>query len=425
MSITNQNTILLISNNPIGKDTNNGLTIYNFLLNYSPDRIINLYIKNSVPSEKLAKSYYRITNNEILRFGFFRKIGTEVSPSQLDETSKKHNKSITKSPLKFLIRDWLWSISNWNNKSLNNWIKRNNPKLIVLQIGDFPYLIKITRTISKKYGIPVVIYNSENYFFKNHNYFDRTEYKVTFFYKLFLKKLRAQYEIIGSNTSWFHLNESILEKYKKIFPTSKHYLTPNGFIGQTTVYSPVDNRFNIYYFGNLEVGRSKLLKDFAELCLKTNKNINIYIYGSFNKIIVDELSNVQNIVFLGFKTMEKILDEAKSSCDLVIHIESFEEKDIIDNIDAFSTKIPTCLHLGVPFLVYAPLNYSFVKYLKDNDACFLATSRDDCVSLLQKMVKDTFFRYRFLKKGIALANNSFDPYIISKTIKDVLDSLIV
>lgn len=385
MSLKAQRRILLISNNPLSKDSNNGITISNLLSSYNQSFISNLYFSNSNPNEKLANSYFKIADNEIIKLGCLKSVGTIVNSFSNYKTKSRSNKKTT---FKVLIRELLWKIAHWNNKKLKEWIKTQNPEIIILQIGDSLFPIRIAKKISSLMGgIPILIYNSENYYFKDYNYFAKKTYK-TLLYSIFFKLLKNSYNSIGFSSSWIHLTDEIKNKYEAVFNKSRHYVIRNVPNILHHEYKYKNGRFNVFYFGNLSLGRFDSLMVFSHALKEVNSSYKIYVYSSCTDEQILSIKKKDNIEYCGFKNIDNIYSEIYSKGDLLIHIESFENFSKIDLVDAFSTKIVDCLYSGIPFLLFAPSQLNCYKYLETNDACFLACNYNQLVALLRNISSD-------------------------------------
>lgn len=386
--------ILLISNNPISTDTNNGITIHNFLKSFGQENVINLYFDTSIPTSKLALSYYRITDFEVLKFGCFKKIGNIVEINQNNDSERLDNSyhKNKKTAGKMLIRDFLWIISRWNNKKLKKWLLSFNPNCIVLQIGDSPFAIRIANKLRKQLGnIPLFIYNSENYYFKNFDYFEERLNK-SFLYSIFYKKLRKQYKLISKKSTWFHLTESIKKKYEVEFKQSNHFIVRNTPNFKPAKYESKKDRFNICYFGNLRLGRLSSLLDVAR-CIETiDSRIELSIYSKETDYIKKAIDSFKQVSYKGFSPIKTLEKEIAGNVDLLVHIEPFDDFSKTDLIDGFSTKIVDCLNSGIPFLIYSPDSLNLYQYLKKYDACYLTNSEESLKRTLIELFENKNIR---------------------------------
>ena len=87
--------------------------------------------------------------------------------------------SVRKNPLTCLLRDHLWRSKTWSTKRFWRWVTSFNPQVVLLQAGDMPYLYDLALIVCQKTQSKLVIYNSEDYYFKTWNYMKITAAKST------------------------------------------------------------------------------------------------------------------------------------------------------------------------------------------------------------------------------------------------------
>lgn len=418
--------ILVIGNNCLSLGDSNGRTMMNLLSAFRTKSLANFYISNESPKAQLANSFFRITDKDVIK-SFSLKIPGKVMENDNKSVVLNHTafKKPNKNAFKYLIRNFLWTHSRWNSHLLNDWLNDFKPDLICLQIGDSPFMIKIARVISKERKIPLLIYNSEDYYFKNYNYLDRENHKKSLSYKMFYKKLKTEYESIDKNATWVHLTEPLKDLYDAGLKTNSSYVIMNSTNNEAIQYREVRCRFNAFYFGNLFLGRHLLLIEIADKLLNIDENNKLFIYGNASKEIIDAFSKHKNICYCGYANYDELMDSVKKKADLVIHVESHKPNDIRDLKHAFSTKIPDCLGLGIPFMIYASKEYCFVDYLYKNNACFVAYDNVSLENELRRIVinKDDY-RTKYIFNAVRIANSNHNKEISANNFFDIVNSIV-
>ena len=186
--------ILVMSNNCFSLEGSNGRTLAGLVKGWPIDRIAQFYTYNQMPNSDVCNNYFRITDKQALLAIFKGSVNGEI-----DLKEKKNEKSLVphlrlakfRKPLVLLLRNFIWDLGFWKGKYFNNWVKEFNPELIFFQAGHSSYRFKIATDLAKKRNIPLVIYNSEGYYFKDFNYMENA--KLTkMFYSVFIKKFRKK-----------------------------------------------------------------------------------------------------------------------------------------------------------------------------------------------------------------------------------------
>lgn len=408
--------ILVISNNPLDHSSSNGQTLLTLLNKMPKEKLANFYISPIFPNERCASTYYRVTDKEALSLGILKKIGKVVEPKEPTSSSSSSGPGTKKTPFKLLLRNFLWDHCHYQNKDFRKWLDDFKPEGVLLQLGDSPFLCHIAERIASSRHIPLFVWNTENYPFKEFDYTDLKKEKPGFLYNRFRKKLNKR---IGQMdvSCWMHLTEGLKEKYEKAFG-GHHEVVSNCFDLETIEKKNEKSSANVFYFGNLGLGRAEMLAKLSRKLKEANEDSKLIVYGRATEEQI-VLFNSSSIEYRGFHPMNEVHEALEEEGDFVCHVESTDEERTKDLIDAFSTKIPNCLHLGLPFIVYAPECFEFVKYLKRNDCAFLVDDEDDSVERLRTFLDDGQEQDRLVKNALSLANKNHNPEINGQRALDI------
>lgn len=357
--------VLVISNNCFSKTGSNGRTLGNLFLHWDSEKIAQFYIHNEYPNHKKCSRYYRITDKEILQSILSRKAGKVISEKNEDILkSNLSSKSIkNKTVIKYLLRNVIWKVGNWYNVQFKKWIKQFDPELIVFQAGDTPFMYKIARTISNDYKIPLVIFNTEGYYFKNYNYIEEKN-KMDLLYSIFHKNLKKEFEETMKITQLTVYNcEELLEEYNRYFDNKGIVIMNASDFTKEKVENIRYKKNTFAYLGNLGLERYKSLIEISKCIASINSDFFIEVYGKANTEIKNALDNIKSIRYQGIidytDVQRKILES-----EYLIHIESFSDFYKDDLKFAFSTKIADYVASGRSIICYAPKNVACFKYLR-------------------------------------------------------------
>ena len=130
--------VLLLSHTPVTTYNNMGKTLLSLFSAFHPEELCQLYLYPSVPDTTCCGSYYRFTDRDAMHSLLDHRVtGGEVTPepgscaafSNRGEERICHA-SRTPTTLSRWGRDLMWSVSHWNNHSLQEWLQSNTPYLL-------------------------------------------------------------------------------------------------------------------------------------------------------------------------------------------------------------------------------------------------------------------------------------------------------
>ena len=165
--------LLIIGNCCLSDTTSNGRTLKNFLIGWPKDKIAQFCIRFESPDFSACDNYYCVSDRDALNAFLLR--GAKNGKKEILDSNEENippitNKQVNRNAMSMYIRDIVWSSHRWQGKYFKKWVDEFSPELILFQAGDFGYLCRLAVNIAKERNIPIVIYNSEAYYFKNFDY---------------------------------------------------------------------------------------------------------------------------------------------------------------------------------------------------------------------------------------------------------------
>src|SRR5690606_551262 len=149
--------VLIISNNVLSTQNNNGKTLFSFFRHLPRNRIAQIYFSPEKADHRLASSFFRITDSEILGILSLRAksrfAGGELFESEsddaaedraifpLNELSLKNFDSIR------LLRELAWKFVHIDHDSLSAWVERFAPTVIFFCAGDSVFAYRIYEAV--------------------------------------------------------------------------------------------------------------------------------------------------------------------------------------------------------------------------------------------------------------------------------------
>jgi hypothetical protein len=415
--------VLVISASPFTKENSGGRTIGNLFLAYPSNKLACLYI-NDYPLDLIDCSYFLISDAMLVQhFVHFKKVGERkyFDGNSKMSNDRKTNAGVKSNPLTCLIREALWRTGAWSNKRLWTWIKAFNPEVIILSAGHFPYQYDMSVRIAKKMHAKLVLFNTEDYYFKKWNYLlDSSGHRrlYPFFHCIQRKSIRKAVNF--SSLSIYHL-DALQALYKNEFPNNHSFVIYTGSFWEPEPYVHTGKSLRLSYFGNMDGNRFLSLLDVATTLLKVDKNSVLDLYGptpkdkAFNNLVI-----LPNVVFHGMVPYDEIKKVAYKS-DVLVHAVSFDAFNIKDRKNEFSTKIADCLSSGRCFLVYAPRELSFVQYIEKNNAAFVASTKDELFDILNDLFTNPAHMNAHIESAISLSQRN---HSVDKNMEFFYDTLI-
>ena len=422
--------LLIVSNCCLSNSTSNGRTLKNFLIGWPKDKLAQFCIHFDDPDYSMCSNYYRVSDRDALNA--FKLKGVKsgvVDPEQnriaensrnVTSTNSSDEKKVGRNAFSAYIREIVWDSKKWKGDYFDNWIKEFNPEVVLLQAGDNGFLCRICLEISNMYNIPIVIYNSESYYFKNFDHMRSSGWKKLFF-PIFKRRFRKDFKrLMAKAHSAIYCCDMLTEDYRMVFDT------PGVTIYTATEVKPCDksdvapHTFKISYLGNLGVGRSDGLITIANALQSISPDLRLDIYGKIhNDSIKNAFDSCPGINYKGFVSYDQVKDVMRDS-DVLVHTENFSDYYRKDLKYAFSTKIADSLASGTCFLLYAPAEIAASQYLIRNNAAYVVSDENELKEMLERLINDPESRNKYLTKAKELVETNHVYSKNSKTFQKIL-----
>ncbi len=413
--------ILIISNEALNSSNSNGRTLLNLLKCFKPQDIAQFSLHEDIDTN-VCKNSYQVTDKDALN-AFLGKKKREKTTNKKAEKGFADGKKFERSCRNLVLRDLIWKSYRWWKKDFDEFIQNFKPDVILFQAGDSPFMYDITRKIAKKYKLPVIMYNSENYVLKKYMYSGVKKFNL--WHSLLKNSLIKQYKKMMKSVSYcVYITEYLESLYQQAYPHKDKSIALYTATEMKDLNNGVKNdNFTLLYCGNLGVGRAQPLKEIAKTLYSINPNYKMIVCGKFydeqsKPLIIDN----PNVEYLGLVSYSEVA-EKMSKASMVIHAENIERLEGLKG--AFSTKIADCLACGKPFLVYATSEYPFVKYLLENKVAHVAENLQELKEILTKCAQDEEYLNMFVSNAKELAfrnhNAKENSEKMYKIIKEVLD----
>jgi len=415
---------LIISHNCFSKTGSNGRTLGNFFIGWPKEALAQFYINNEIPDSSVCDNYFRVTDTEVLkalykgsRVGRIVKKETIIDDKEdvsLKNLYKKHRK---RTSFNYIVRNLIWNSNKWKSRKFKEWIDEFNPNVVLLQVGDYEFMFKIALSIAKERKIPLIVYNSEDYYFKDQK-------SLSPMYLYYRNQFKKQFEkLMAYSAHSIYNSEMLQETYNKRFDHKSTVIMTATEITPDKIENK-NKRFIISYLGNLGVGRHEPLIEVAEALREVAPGVCLDIYGKIPSEEVEQALRACNGIRLkGFVSYDEVIRVMKHS-DLLVHAENFSEFYQWDLKHAFSTKIADSLASGTCLFVYAPENMACIKYLRENKSAYVITNKKDLNESLRKLMNDKNLRQSYIDNALKVVNNRHNADVNAENFKDIVCSIV-
>lgn len=421
--------ILIISHNCLSKTGSNGRTLSNYLTGYQRDKLAQLYIHSEYPDFSVCQQFFCVSDEDVFRSIAKRcPAGRPVEVSTREKCDRQptqgSGKKVPKNSLVFLLREFAWNYGWWNKKTLLDWTDEFQPELILFQAGDAGFLFRLTMKIAERYDIPIILYNTEGYYFKKKSYLHDSSV-TNLLYPLLHRNYCKDYRALMQKTALCIYNcDKLMQDYQKIFPQRAMVVMNASELADQDLSDRVQEH-RIVYAGNVGVGRYESIIAVAQVAHKLDKTLYVYVYASISDAEVrSKLEACDGIRLMGYVSYEE-LQKVMLESEFLLSVENFNRFYCEDLKYAFSTKIADSLASGNCLIVYAPKNIAVSQYLGGKQAALLITDPKDLEHALGEVLRDDSLRKEIAAAGrkLAVEHHSLrkNRAIFQKSIEVMLD----
>ena len=358
--------ILVITRNAWDDTNAIGNTISNFFDGIDNIEFANIYFRSSQPNNKVCKDYYRVTEKDILKNWFSpKKIGksftVDAALKKESSVSAKNEKKIIRFIQKYGFKvayrfsDYLWYSEKWINENLDNFIEKFSPDIIFSFVKSAPQYYLTVKHLREKFNIPLLSWVADDEYSELLKNGEQNKIK------------NLQY-ILKESSAIKGCSEEICDYYGNVFGCS---MTPlyKGCDFNSSVKDSVGNPIKIVYAGNLLYGRLEIISKISDIIEKYSSNIqsvSFDIYSNTSLMASEIQEKFGNKSFTHYKGRQdyNVIKEKLAKADIVLHVESFENDQILKTKYSFSTKIIDALQSGSVLLAVGPVEVASIRYIQ-------------------------------------------------------------
>lgn len=433
MSDFNLPKVLIVSRGVWNDSEGTSSTLTNLFSDYDSDKIGYIYIETKNPNTNCCNKFFQISEYSLIKQIFNRKIktgfvlgkGEKIELLNLNDIAIKEENAMSfvrknRSIVFSFIREIIWMFNGWKSKELKQFIKDFNPDFIWIDGSPLICMNRLSNYILKIANKPNSIFLMDDVY----TYKSCSKNILHLFYKSILRKY-VKKNVKRSKTV-FVASPKMKHEYDEIFDVNSIFITKGIDFSKITYKSDkIHKPIKLVYLGQIIYGRVYSLIAIIEALKKINRDeikMQLYIYTN-NHISKDLRSklDIKDISFLKEAVPYNLVPKVIEESDVVVFVESFEEK--FKNIArlSFSTKITDYLLSSKCIFAIGPDNIAPIEYLVDNDVAVVATKREDVYDKLNELFIDELIE-NYSKKAFDFAKINHDKTNVTNIILSEIEN---
>ena len=387
-----QKRVLVISNNCFSKTNSNGRTLGNLFYGWPKDKLAQFCISTDSVDCETCTNYYIVTDSEVLQSVAKMRLTKRLQINSLCLEGRNKSNDVTgikkrkKTAFAAIVRHFLWNTHVWKTKEFKLWLDSFNPQVIVWQCGDSAFLMDIAYNIARERKIPLLIYNTEDYYFKEKN-FMQAHFLDFIMWPYFRSMYRNHFRRTLLYASHIvHLNKSIKILHDAEFdcPSDVIY-NCSGLSFKEHILCKESPVFS--YLGNLGVNRHIPLIEIGKILNEFNPEWTLHIYGAATREVECAFEDSPGIIYHGKIAYDEVVNTIYET-DILFHVEAQTGTYKNDLKYAFSTKIADSLSSGSCFLVYASMDLAVSKYIAETKSGWVVSDKKSLLDTIRNIIND-------------------------------------
>lgn len=413
--MNNKKRVLVISNNCFSPSNSNGRTLGNLFYGWPKECLAQMCVIAKDPMWELCDNYYCLEDQTVLdafmhcKKAVGRRLVKQETSSDSSTAVDTQRKHVGRKTLpRIMMREMVWAAKRWHSKDFEQWVDDFNPDLVVLQFGDSSFMIDIALSVAKSRNIPLVVYNTEGYYFFNKFWYYRSAWDAVLF-PLFKQSYRKSVRRLMQYAAHsVYLNDELKEDYDEEFHKPSTVIYNSSSMQRFTSPLFADEVPHISYLGGLGHGRDLAIMDVGEVLQSIDTRFYIDVYGPAMESVVNKIKKSAGVRYHGTVSYDTV-KEVMGKSDILFHVEPSSDSDNQLRY-GFSTKIADSVISGKCFVLYTPKDLACAKYVFDNHCGWTAETKDDLRDVLLRVINNKQERENILEQAqiVAQKNHSYE-----------------
>lgn len=408
-------------------------TLINFLSQWDPDKVAQIYTRSALPNTKVCNHFFQISENAVLKSVIKRNIKTghvvRNEAHHQENASEKANAVEEQKKYSFfrkhrsylfeLARELAWKLGKWNTQELDHFIDEFDADVLFMPIYAYTYMNRLQLHVIKRANKPVVTYIADDV------YSYKSEKGNLFFYidRFFLRK--SIRKVMRYNQKLLVIAPKLQKEFGELFNTETGMLTKGvNFSEHPFKEHVVNGVIQLVYTGKTNIGRWQSLSLLAKEIEKINNNGEKMFLSIYTREeLTDKVSKALNIdgasKVMGGVSLEEAL-EIQKKADMVVFAESlsWKYKDVARM--SFSTKLTDYFANGKCILAIGSEDIAPIEYLREKDAALVASDQEQIGEKLREIVENHNIISEYAHKAYACGMANHNESLVQDTFKQSL-----
>lgn len=385
---------VLIVSRGVWDEAGTSSTLSNIFQNYDSTKLSQIYIETKRPNTRLCQSFFQISEFALIRklYKWKTKTGRRVDATYVNDTDIARKEAITMQYVRGhrsfaynILRELLWHFNGWKTKELQSFIKEENPDVVWLTGSPLILMNRLAQYVVKQAGKPYCIFEMDDVY----SYRNCGNNPFKYIYRYFLR--RRVRKLMQGAGQVFVISSKMKQEYDALFTIDSIVLTKGiDFSNRSYVPSVPSQPVNMVYAGQLIYGRMSTIEKLAAVLDKINKTDKRLVLSIYTATLIPEevkakITKRESVILhdsVPYKQVQEIIRES----DVVLFIETFEEKKKNIARLSFSTKITDYLAGGKCILAIGPDDIAPMEYLQEHDAAITVTSEQEIPGKLEYLL---------------------------------------
>lgn len=413
--MNNKKRVLVVSNNCFSPSNSNGRTLGNLFYGWPKENLAQFCVIAKDPAWDVCDNYYCLEDQTVLdafmhcKKAVGRRLVKQETSSDSSTAVDTQCKHVGRKTLpRIMMREMVWAAKRWQSKDFEQWVNDFNPDLVVFQFGDSSFMIDIALSVAKSRNIPLVVYNTEGYYFFNKFWHYRSAWDAILF-PLFKQSYRKNVRRLMQYAAHsVYLNYELKGDYDEEFHKPSTVIYNSSSMQRFISPLFADKVPHISYLGGLGHGRDLAIMDVGEVLQSIDTRFYIDVYGPAMESVVKKIKISAGVRYHGTVSYD-IVKEVMGKSDILFYVEPSSDSDNQLRY-GFSTKIADSVISGKCFVLYTPKDLACAKYVFDNHCGWTAETKDDLRDVLLRVINNKQEREKILEQAqiVAQKNHSYE-----------------
>lgn len=421
---------VLIVSRGVWDDAGTSSTLSNIFQNYGSARLSQIYIETKKPNTRLCRSFFQISEFSLVKklYKWKTRTGRRVDASYVADTDIARKEAGTMQYVRGhrsfaynILRELLWHFDGWKSKELRTFIAEENPDVVWLTGSPLILMNRLSQYVVKQAEKPYCIFEMDDVC----SYRNCGSNPFKYIYRFFLR--RRVKRLMQGAAQVFVISPKMKREFDALLGIDSIVLTKGiDFTHRPFVPSAPSQPVNMVYAGQLIYGRLSTVRKLAAALDEINKTgkrivLSIYTATPIPDAVKAELTGKGSVVLhdpVPYAQVEEIIRQS----DVVLFVETFDEKKKNIARLSFSTKITDYLSGGKCVLAIGPGDIAPMEYLRDNDAALTATCEQEITERLEYLLSSGVIE-QYARKAYDCGKRNHDKAALDRMVFGKLEEL--